>query len=233
MSSEAGLKSSAIQSRIKRRAVRPPVAAQARIGQEIVQDVRGDTPVASEPSEVKPLSSDTSIVNEKISPQVKQAPPKATKDREPKKKPGHTQPRFEARLSGDHEKIVGELIKRAFSETHPSNKGINNSELFGGFLEFIRPIAKRISFRAIDFKRGKLYGDGTEKIKVEVGRSLKKAALDSLLLAIETGDPLVLQALSDISDERRNALIMQIAASGGAEVEIQDSLEDDGLVVNG
>lgn len=235
MSSSAGLADSAKRSRIKRKAVRPPVAGrpfpapedkpheiEAKQEQQVEpvsrtiepSEVQAPAPVQREPAQMEAEEQATSK-------------PKSKKKKAVIKKIGHTQPRFEVRLSGDHEKLVEDIQRKAFRETLPANKGINNSELFGGFLEAIRPFRKNISFTSLDFKRGKLYGDGTEKIKVEVGKSIQRSSFEYFLSAIESGgEKVVGEVLSSLSEDAKQKIASRILTHS-----IQEE-EDDRLVVN-
>ena len=192
----AGLTHTAKSSRIKRKAVRPPVA---NFNYEPRPEVQ-----SFEPSEVEKPSEPS-----EVAPQQEEGASKP-------KKPGHTQPRFEARLSGDHGKIVEDLVGRAFRESLRANKGINNSELFGGLLEFVRPLRKKITFTGIQFRRGKLYGDGTERIKVEVGKALRAAALEQLVDDIVAGDDACLELLDGLSEQKRRELLRVIETNTAA-----------------
>jgi len=59
--------------------------------------------------------------------------------------------------------------------------------------------------------RFKLYGDGTERIKVEVGKSIQRSAFEYFLTAIESGgDELVGEVLSSLSEETRQRLASQL-----------------------
>ena len=232
MSSSAGLADSAKRSRIKRKAVRPPVAGrpfpapdekphEIEVKQEESvsrtiepSEVQASAPVQPEPAQMEAEEQATSK-------------PKSKKKKAVVKKIGHTQPRFEVRLSGDHEKLVEDIQRKAFRETLPANKGINNSELFGGFLEAIRPFRKNISFTSLDFKRGKLYGDGTEKIKVEVGKSIQRSSFEYFLSAIESGgEEVVGEVLSSLSEDAKQKIASRILTHS-----IQEE-EDERLVVN-
>ena len=232
MSSSAGLADSAKRSRIKRKAVRPPVAGRPFPAAEEKPheiEVKQEEPVSRtiEPSEVKVSAP---VQAEPVRAETEEqatSKPKSKKKKAVVKKIGHTQTRFEVRLSGDHEKLVEDIQRKAFRETLPANKGINNSELFGGFLEAIRPFRKNISFTSLDFKRGKLYGDGTEKIKVEVGKSIQRSSFEYFLSAIDTGgEEVVGEVLRSLSQEQRERLASKILTSFD-EVE-----EDERLVAN-
>jgi hypothetical protein len=97
--------------------------------------------------------------------------------------------------------------RKVLKKAHLADKGINNSKLFGGLLEAIRPFRKNISFSSLDFKRGRLYGDGTEKIKVEVGKSAQRSASEYFLSAMqEGGDEVVGEVLQALSKEQRELL---------------------------
>lgn len=226
MSNSAGLADAAKHSRIKRKAVRPPVAGRPFLAaQESSPDLALKTNEQSaqekevatiEPSEVKisvtPLKEVPQSQDSSERQQVAEKPKGKTKKKKTVvKKIGHTQPRFEVRLSGDHEKLVEDIQRKAFREAHVANKGINNSELFGGFLEAVRPFRKDLSFSRLDFKRGKLYGDGTERIKVEVGKSIQQSTFEYFLSAVESGeDEIVGKVLSSLSKERREKIAAQI-----------------------
>lgn len=249
MSNSAGLADSAKRLRIKKKAVRPPVAGRpfqapvesSTLGESSPAPLDSSvdsspatftpSPLTSEPSMVSPrptsegsrvtheLTPSESISTQPIQPQQvasSQNVVSVTKSTQKKKKAqakkaGHTQPRFEGRLSGDHEKLVEEIQRKAFRESLAANKGINNSELFGGLLEAVRPFRKEIRFTSLDFKRGKLYGDGTERIKVEVGKSIQRSAFEYFLTAIESGsDELVGEVLSSLSEETRQRLASQM-----------------------
>jgi len=271
--SSAGLADSAKRSRIKRKAVRPPVAGRPVLGAQPLQPepqspqvgaIPATTPTAtpapapaatttttapeplrtkepvlaqplstSEPSEVTPYQATSERSEATLERAMKEAPlveagkGSRKKKKAQQKKISHTQPRFEVRLSGDHEALVGEVQRKAFKEAHIANKGINNSELFGGFLEAIRPFRKNISFSSLDFKRGKLYGDGTEKIKVEVGKSVQRSALEYFLSAIQEGeDEVVGEVLQALSKEQRKLLASKLLTP------FEEMKEDEPLVAN-
>lgn len=241
MSSSAGLADSAKRSRIKRKAVRPPVAGRPFPAPEDKPheiEVKQEEPVSRtiEPSEVeapRPVQPEPARRELEESPgssvteEQSTSKPKSKKKKAVVKKIGHTQPRFEVRLSGDHEKLVEDIQRKAFRETLPANKGINNSEIFGGFLEAIRPFRKSISFTSLDFKRGKLYGDGTEKIKVEVGKSIQRSSFEYFLSAIESGgEEVVVEVLRSLSQEQRERLASKILTS------FEEAEEDERLVAN-
>ncbi len=235
MSSSAGLAASAKRSRIKKRAVRPPVAGRPVAGEskpetEEEAEVKQQEAATIEPSEVEASAEpQPESLESEAAPTEEPSPEKAKSKKKKKavvKKIGHTQPRFEVRLNGDHEKLVEDIQRKAFREALAANKGINNSELFGGFLEFIRPFRKDISFSSLDFKRGKLYGDGTERIKVEIGKSFERASLEYFLSAIESGENGVVSELfQSMAPDRRDKIIAQIMA-------LSEQLQDERLAAN-
>lgn len=205
MSSSAGLADIAKRSRIKKRAVRPPVAGRPGAAAEMREEVPAVTvePIQEEQLAQEVTAAPVEVIIRKES-LVEAVRPERKGKKVAVKKIGHTQPRFEVRLSGDHEKLVEDVQKKAFRESLSANKGINNSEFFGGFLESIRPYLKSLSFSCLNFKRGKLYGDGTERIKVEIGRSLQRSSFEYFLSAIEAGDnDVVREVLDSLSPERR------------------------------
>lgn len=133
-------------------------------------------------------------------------PKNTTKPKAPKKVYAIS-PRFETRLSSDHQKIVTDAQAKAFKEAHSANKGINNSELFGGFLEFMRPLLKKVSFKNLNFPCGKLYGDGTKKIKVEIGQRIERAAFEYFLDELAKGDNQnIVEILSSLPAEKLQLL---------------------------
>lgn len=217
MSSSAGLADIAKRSRIKKRAVRPPVAGRPVATAEIKEEVPVITPEPVQEAPVMPQVAPAPVevvAKQEVSLPVEPAKPEKKGKKSAVKKVGHTQPRFEVRFSGDHEKLVEDIQKKAFRESLAANKGINNSELFGGFLESIRPYLKSLSFSCLNFKRGKLYGDGTERIKVEIGKSLQRSSFEYFLAAIEAGDnDVVKDVLDSLSPERRAKVARLINSS--------------------
>lgn len=228
MSSSAGLADSAKRARIIRKAVRPPVASRPLPTVAQAEAIR--EPLDSLP-EVPELEVSRPKVEENVERVTSEAQTETADKKVPKKKAvikkiGHTQPRFEVRLSGDHEKLVEEIQRKAFKETLPANKGINNSELFGGFLEAIRPYRKDLSFSSLSFKRGKLYGEGTERIKIEIGRIIQRSTFEYLLSAIEAGDDEVVRdVLQNLTPERREKILAQI-------ITISQQIEEQRLAAN-
>lgn len=245
MSSSAGLADSAKRSRIKRKAVRPPVAGRPlqsaqEISSEPAQISREQGSQEAKVPTIEPSEVETPVAPriESDNSEVPAEKPDTEKSKSKKKKKtavkkiGHTQPRFEVRLSGDHEKLVEDIQRKAYRESLPANKGINNSELFGGFLEAIRPYRKDISFSLLDFKRGKLYGDGTERIKVEVGKSIQRSSLEYFLSAIESGEEGVVgEVLSSLPQERLEKIALKLL--GSFEETEEDEEEIAGEVANG
>ncbi len=201
MSSGAGLQSRAIESRIKikKRNVKPPVVG--RFTPYIEVD---EVPEVPSTEVIK-----TETLEEKT--QASSAPVEVKKSQKPvKKKVTFTLPRYEVRLSKEHEKIVTSLHTKAKKETPNDNNGVNNGELFGGFIEFVRELQPELSFRNIDFKRGKLSGEGTEKIKREIGNSLKEATVRSFIKSLTEPDSEVISYISGLSNEDKSFIKEQI-----------------------
>ncbi len=201
MSSGAGLQSRAIESRIKikKRNVKPPVVG--RFTQYIEVDEVPEVPTLQ-------------ILKTETITEIAEAPkaqvPLKIEPKISKKKVTFTLPRYEVRLTKEHEKIVTALHSKAKKETPNDNNGVNNGELFGGFLEFARDLQPELSFRNIDFKRGKLSGEGTDKIKKEIGKSLKEATLRSFIKSLTEPESEVLSYISELSSEDKSYIKEQI-----------------------
>lgn len=178
MASSAGLKNKSARAHIKRTPVRAAI-----------------TPVLTP---VETRSTELALVNESKPEQVENDPQQNASTRR------HAPQRYETRLTRDDQAVLDELHERAVKQVHKSNKGLYKPELFGALIEFIRPFHQRVSFRNIDFKRGRLYGEGTHLIKKEAGRSLQVAAARHLLEHLKLGaSPEIATAVSQLSSEDR------------------------------
>ncbi len=191
---KGGLKDKTRNSLIKKRHVRPQVFNVSSSLNDVVSDVKEE---------------------EKVLPLFESESPKTVKSKKASIKKSYM--RYEARLTDEHEKVVQNLHSKAFRESHPNNKGINNSELLGGLVEFISSFSKGVGFKNLDFKRGKLYGEATANIKKEVATSFEVACYQNLFKVLLSGniDPNISKVLNSLSEQDKIALVAVIKSQTG------------------
>ncbi|MCB0339833.1 MAG: hypothetical protein KDD53_09520 [Bdellovibrionales bacterium] len=231
---EAGLKSDKRGRNIRRTPVRQPITPLGASGTETVLELdrvaKGEK--SSDTQEIEEVG--TSQQEEEIATtlqhaNVAQVEPKKREGEAPKKplkkdlswreraSGGHSLPRFEGRLYGDHPSILSFIRDKATRQTHKLNKEVNKSEILAGLIDLLRPVYKSIDFSNTKFERGQSYGPGAEKMRSEVALSFKRAVYEGIISAMLTGeDEVVNEILLSLHDDDRARLVVVLDETRGS-----------------
>ena len=165
------------RTRVRRQMVKPQVP---QAGSLTLVEAHNE-PVA-QPSIPQELNPNVNKEKEVVKPKQE----KVVVKKKPRSKPSLELKRFEARITPEYQVLVEKIEAKAQKQVHKENNGINKTEIFCGFLNSIN--SSTLNFSNINFKRGKNYGEATERIKEEVGESIKRASIKTLLEDVISGD---------------------------------------------